>query len=185
MPRAIVVIVLALVALPHPGRGEEPGGDPFSDPAIGEMALPLAQCALAESGGHTPDVVAIVWVIGKRARQAGIPPAEMARRYCRIHRDEARGPGHVRRHRRWLLELGWQRTQAQPPSWPGGRWSAMEEIWRRTQLLVLLIVSGELDDPCPQAFHWGSAQDGQPTRTHAVSCGATRNLFWSRPGRGA
>ena len=138
---------------------------------------------VAESGGHTSDVIAIAHVLAKRARQAGVTAAEMARRYCRIHRDAARGIERVRPHRRWILELTWHPRQPQPASWPGGRWEQTRDAWRKVQLLVVLVATGELDDPCPDAFHWGGSMDGRPTRTAPVSCGATRNLFWSRPGK--
>jgi len=177
-----VALALALLALPNPASaGGE--GDVFSDPDIGAALLPVAQCVVAESGGHTSDVVAITFVLAKRAAQAGVSVGEMARRYCRIHRDDARGREHVRAHRRWILELVWTAAQPRPMSWPGGKWERMQDAWRKVQLLVVLVATGELDDPCPDAFHWGGHMDGRPKRTAPVSCGATRNLFWSRPGR--
>jgi hypothetical protein len=177
-----IALALALLALPAAASAEVES-DVFSDPEIGAALLPIAQCVVAESGGHTSDVIAITHVLAKRARQAGISAAEMARRYCRIHRDAARGIERVRPHRRWILELTWHPHQAQPASWPGGQWSQMRDAWRKVQLLVVLVATGELDDPCPDAFHWGGSMDGRPKRTGPVSCGATRNLFWSRPGR--
>ncbi len=177
-----IALLCAPAALPDSAvaQGE---GDVFSSPEIGAALLPIAQCVVAESGGHTSDVIAIAHVLAKRARQAGVTAAEMARRYCRIHRDAARGIERVRPHRRWILELVWHPSQPQPASWPGGQWSQMRDAWRKVQLLVVLVATGELDDPCPDAFHWGGHMDGRPKRTGPVSCGATRNLFWSRPGR--
>ncbi len=177
-----IALACAPLALPNPASAEAEG-DVFSDPDIGAALLPVAQCVVAESGGHTSDVVAITFVLAKRARQAGVSVGEMARRYCRIHRDDARGRDHVRPHRRWILQLVWTARQPRPASWPGGRWEQMRDAWRKVQLLVVLVATGELDDPCPDAFHWGGAMDGRPKRTGPVSCGATRNLFWSRPGR--
>jgi len=50
-----VALALALLALPNPASaGGE--GDVFSDPDIGAALLPVAQCVVAESGGHTSDV---------------------------------------------------------------------------------------------------------------------------------
>jgi len=177
-----IALASAPLALPTAASAEVEG-DVFSDPEIGAALLPIAQCVVAESGGHTSDVIAIAHVLAKRARQAGVTAAEMARRYCRIHRDDARGREHVRPHRRWILELTWRPVQPQPASWPGGKWEPVRDAWRKVQLLVVLVASGELDDPCPAAFHWGGSMDGRPSRTGPVSCGATRNLFWSRPGR--
>ena len=178
---APIALALALLAVPMLARASE--GDVFSDAEIGDALLPVAQCAVAEAGGSTQDIVAIVHVLAKRASQAGVRVAEMARRYCRIHRDAAQQPSRVRPHRRWILQLPWAAHAARPASWPGGRWAHMQRLWRRVQFLVVLVAAGELDDPCPAAFHWGSEADGQPRRTRPVSCGATRNSFWSRPGR--
>ena len=175
---AIVSAVIASIACVLPNshaKGE--GGDPFSNPAIGALLLPVAQCALAESGGHAPDVVAITWVLWKRARQAGVPISTMAQRYCRIHRDP-------RPHRRWIVEIGWTDKPPAPPSWAGkASWAKVVEMWRRTQLLVIMAYSEQYADPCPAAFHWGSEADGQPRMTQPVSCGSTRNRFWTRPQR--
>ncbi len=170
-----VIALFALLALPAVASANE--GSPFSDPAIGALLLPVAQCALAESGGHAPDVVAITWVLWKRARQAGVPISVMAQRYCRIHRD-------ARPHRRWILEIGWTDHPPAPPSWAGkASWQRLAHIWHNVQLLVLMAYSEQYADPCPAAFHWGSDSDGQPRLTQPVSCGATRNRFWSRPRR--
>ncbi len=179
-PAVFVVASLFALLAAHPASAT---GDAATEAELSRLLLPIAQCAIAESGGHTQDVIAIVWVLAKRAEQAGISVGQMARKYCRIHRDAGRGISRVRPHRRWILELNWAAPHRRPPSWPGGRWSVMAERWVRVTRLTLLVAAGELDDPCPRAFHWGSDADGQPARTGPVSCGATRNRFWSRPGR--
>ncbi len=172
---AVLAAFFACVLPTSHAKGEE--GSPFSDPAIGALLLPVAQCALAESGGHAPDVTAITWVLWKRARQAGVPISVMAQRYCRIHRAP-------RAHRRWILEIGWSPNPPAPPSWAGkANWQKLAQIWRSVQLLVIMSYSEQYADPCPQAFHWGSDSDGQPRQTQPVSCGNTRNRFWSRPRR--
>ena len=172
---AIVTALFACVLPTSHAIGDE--GSPFSDPAIGALLLPVAQCALAESGGHAPDVVAITWVLWKRARQAGVPISVMAQRYCRIHRDP-------RPHRRWILEIGWTDAPPAPPSWAGkASWERLARTWRNVQLLVIMAYTEQYADPCPPAFHWGSDADGQPRMTQPVSCGATRNRFWTRPRR--
>ena len=179
MVRIAIVVLGALIlacALPT-SRAISEDQSPFSDPAVGAVLLPVAQCALAESGGHAPDVTAITWVLWKRARQAGVPISTMAMRYCRIHRAP-------RPHRRWITEIGWTDNPPAPPSWQGkASWSRLVTVWRSVQLLVLMAYSEQYADPCPASFHWGSETDGQPRMTHPVSCGATRNLFWSRPRR--
>lgn len=52
------------------------------------------------------------------------------------------------------------------------------ESWRRVRELVQAWGKGELEDPCPEALHWGGTTDRPRRYWKAIECGITKNTFY-------
>ena len=161
-----LLILLCAVAVPSFATADE-----GTEEEVRYALEDLARCLVAE--GPPSDWVAIAHVLVKRSQAVGVVPSEMARRYCSMFKVDTP-------RTRWLRQLKWDSGE-RPDSFPPQLWGRYKLQWQRACHVALLVAAGVLPDPCPTAWHFGSLQDGRPARTQAVSCGATRSRFWSRP----
>ncbi len=152
--RAAATVALAFV-LPSPLSAQDAAAD----------ARTVAQCLVAENSGGQ-DWGAILDVLTLRARRSGWPLAEMARRYCAVHR--AAMP---------TKRQAFIRALPTPDAPRRLRWSfgrALDAVRRGAP------------GTCT-AEHWGDRGHDFARATRLgwtlVDCGATINAFWSRPPR--
>lgn len=124
----------------------------------------IAQCLVAEDEVGT-DWAAILGVLDRRAHEAGMSVASMARAYCAVHRT-----ARPSRRQAWIRAL--------PHDYPSQR---IREVYARA---VELVRTWDGVTPCA-ADHWGAASGEDHAR--AVRAGwvrvecASRNAFWRLP----
>lgn len=129
--------------------------EPATDTAarrVGEpVTLLLARAALAESDWSAPDRAALLHVLDRRAKRAGISVEQMAQRYVSAY---VVGLSH---RSAWKLTLaadcsepeGWQRDVE-------GDWHGYAKRCARLFEDVRAFQRGELADPCSGATQWGA-----------------------------
>jgi hypothetical protein len=129
--------------------------------------LTLARAMVGEADWHEPDHVAIAFVLARRWRihQSRQEPVSF-QRYISLYSAPLRSTSP---RTKWIRELPWG-----PVDGP------YSERWDRVQRLVTAWGEGRVRDPCPSAVHWGGAMDRPSKRWHPVSCGLTRNIFYSK-----
>ena len=124
----------------------------------------VAICLVAEDERGT-DWPAILGVLDRRAHEAGMSVASMARAYCAVHRTTRPS-----RRQAWIRAL--------PHDYPSQR---IREVYARA---VELVRTWDGVTPCA-ADHWGAATGEDHAR--AVRAGwvrvecASRNAFWRLP----
>ena len=130
--------------------------------------LTLARAMVGEADWHEPDHVAIAHVLARRWRIHQQNREDISfPRYIALYSASLRSDSE---RSNWIRSLPWGPL-------PG----PYEQRWNRVQKLVSAWGQGLIKDPCPQALHWGGAMD-RPARTWApVSCGMTRNIFYTHP----
>ena len=147
-------VALAL-ALPSPLLAQDAAAD----------ARVIAQCLVAENSGGQ-DWGAILDVLSLRARRSGWSLAEMARRYCAVHRAST-----PTRRQAFIRAL------PSPDAPRRLRWSFER---------ALVAVRRGAPGTCT-AEHWGDRGHDYARATRLgwlrVDCGPTINAFWRRPAR--
>ena len=127
--------------------------------------LTLAQVMVGEADWHEPDHIAIAYVLTRRWQ----------------HHRRARGPITFKHYMqlysstmkvdteraRWVRALPWGRLEG-----------PHEERWSKVIALVKAWGAGQVNDPCPEAEHWGGAMDRPGRKWQPVSCGMTKNIFY-------
>ena len=143
--------------------------------------LVLAQACVSESGwdtAETPECAAIAHLLARRwALMVRTRPRltfeGLVRRYSSPIRE---------RRRPWLLRLNSEATR--PRGYSVRRGERLQPKWIATLAFVDRWAAGEQADPCPGADHFGSVQDGAPSRWRAVRCEPRmRNRYWAIPRR--
>ncbi len=132
--------------------------------------LALGQCFVAEAGWRNrTEHSAIGHVLVRNwQRYVRTHPGTRAtfeariRRYCAVHRTRSPNPRH-----RWVRELPWGSMTEDPgmAEDPGSRsadWRNYVSAWDYVRETVALFEAGELEDPLPQARHWGGGMDSVP-----------------------
>lgn len=138
--------------------------------------LTLARAMVGEADWHEPDHVAIAFVLARRWRihlaraSARKDQAEQAslsfQRYISLYSAPLRS---ISPRTKWIRSLPW-----------GPLDGPYSQRWDRVQKVVTWWGEGRLKDPCPSAVHWGGAMDRPSKSWHPVSCGLTRNIFYTR-----
>jgi hypothetical protein len=129
--------------------------------------LTLARAMVGEADWHEPDHVAIAFVLARRWRIHQARHESLTfQRYISLYSAPLRS---ISPRTKWIRSLPWG-----PMDGPHA------ERWDRVQRLVTAWGEGRLRDPCPSAVHWGGAMDRPGKRYHPVSCGLTRNIFYTR-----
>lgn len=129
--------------------------------------LTLARAMVGEADWHEPDHVAIAFVLAKRwpLYRAHHQDASF-QQYIELYSSPLRRDLGARSA--WLRSLTWGPIEG-PHS----------KRWERVRDLVERFSQGRLKDPCPGAMHWGGAMDRPGAGMKPVSCGYTRNIFYS------
>lgn len=142
--------------------------------------LTLARAMVGEADWHEPDHVAIAFVLARRWRIQVSRASADARfdqeqheplsfqRYISLYSAPLRS---ISPRTKWIRSLPW-----------GPLDGPYSQRWDRVQKVVTWWGEGRLKDPCPSAVHWGGAMDRPSKRWHPVSCGLTRNIFYTRRG---
>jgi hypothetical protein len=170
MPRIIAVLMVLFFAAPAffvaaPAAAYRPplGIVEWDD----ESRLTLARAMVGEADWHEPDHVAIAHVLARRWRrhQLNNEPISFAR-YIERYSASLRGDSE---RATWIRSLPWGPLPGAP----------YEQRWNRVQKLVRAFGEGRVKDPCPLAMHWGGTMDRPAQSWHPVSCGMTRNIFYT------
>jgi hypothetical protein len=115
----------------------------------------LGRSCVGEAGFDAVDeCAAIAWIYAKRARAHRWPLSKMMRRYSAALKP------HERHRRPWLFELELKGTR--PRSWPAGlSWRKHRILWGKLLAMLDRWARGEVQDPLPDADHFGSRQDAR------------------------
>jgi hypothetical protein len=169
-PASLATRTLALVTtllLTVPAVAERPVPESDWDDAT---KLTLAQIMVGEADWHEPDHVAIAFVLARRW-----PQFQQARgpisfsRYISLYSSVMKVDS---KRTRWVRGLPWGEITGQY----GKQWSRVVE-------LVEAWGQGKVKDPCPSAEHWGGAMDRPGKSYEPVSCGLTKNIFYTKRDR--
>jgi hypothetical protein len=149
MLRSLLLAVL-LVALPSVAAAQDT-----------RDTQDIAKCLIAENGSGS-DWGAILDVLERRARRAGVTVGRMARAYCAVHRTRTPNARQLR-------------IRALPSA------SSPPEMLARYNRALEAARSGG-PGTC-RAEHWGAAAGADWARATRLgwkpeSCGRTRNAFW-------
>jgi hypothetical protein len=129
--------------------------------------LTLARAMVGEADWHEPDHIAIAFVLAKRWPLYRNHHQEATfQQYIELYSSPLRRDLGARSA--WLRSLTWGPIEG-PHS----------QRWDRVRALVERFSEGRLKDPCPGAMHWGGAMDRPGAGMKPVSCGYTRNIFYS------
>lgn len=132
-----------------------------------------ARSCIGEVGFANPEeCIAMAWVHKKRALQRNVTMLAMVRAYS--------VPMRVRpTSRPWLWELS---PNSKPSSWPRNlRWSMREQYLDFLFGKLRGVVDGSVQDPCPDALHYGGPMDPVPTGFELTECiQGSRQRFYKR-----
>jgi hypothetical protein len=162
MPRIIAVLTILLLAAPAFAYRPPLPNTEWDD----ESRLTLARAMVGEADWHEPDHVAIAFVLARRWRihQQNREPISFAR-YIELYSKSLSSESE---RSSWIRSLPW-----------GPMPGPYEQRWNRVQKLVRAFAEGMVKDPCPLAMHWGGTMDRPAMSWHPVSCGLTRNIFYT------
>jgi len=133
--------------------------------------LTLARALVGEADWHTPDHIAIAWVLSRRWRSienkkpGSVTFADYIAKYA--------APLKTKSERTiWVQSLPWGDLPATAKN------AQYQRHWTRVRALVEAWSQGRVADPCPSAWHYGGAMDRAGEGQRPVSCGFTRNIFY-------
>lgn len=164
MQRIVAMLSVLLMAAPAFAYGRAPlPASEWTD----STQLMLARAMVGEADWHEPDHVAIAWVLARRwhthqLNREHVSFERFIERYSAAMRSDSE-------RSLWIRSLPWG-----PMPGPYG------QRWNRVQNLVKAWGQGLVKDPCPQAIHWGGTMDRPARSWHPISCGLTRNIFYTR-----
>lgn len=143
-----------------------------ADASMRRDVLTLAQMCAGEARPTDLDAcTAMVHVIRRRALARGVSISSHARAYSAVFRGS----------RPWLLEL--DARGRRPASWPPASWGRYRPQWMDLLAHVRAVLAGEIEDPCPDAVHFGSLRlDGHRMRDWDRVCPDVHDgqAFWGR-----
>ena len=162
MQRIVAMLSVLLMAAPAFAYRRPLPGEEWNE----QTQLTLARAMVGEADWHEPDHVAIAYVLARRWRihQLNREPLSF-QRYIELYSASLRSDSE---RSGWIRSLPWGPLPGQ-----------YEQRWSRVQKLVRAWGEGLIKDPCPQAMHWGGTMDRPARSWHPVSCGLTRNIFYT------
>jgi len=166
MQRLIAILSVLLVAAPALAYRQPLPGEQWDE----TTQLTLARAMVGEADWHEPDHIAIAFVLARRWRihQLNREPLPF-QRYIELYSASLRSDSS---RSEWIRALPWG-------PFPG----PYEQRWARVQKLVKGWGAGLVKDPCPLAMHWGGTMDRPSRRWSPISCGLTRNIFYTHKDR--
>jgi hypothetical protein len=134
-------------------------------------AVWAARACYLEASFREADCIALLYVARKRAERVSRPWFAVLRDYSAIDADNPRA--------REVREYPWGDIPGKP--------AAFNARWERLRQLVVEVASGQRQDPCPRAEHWGGKMDKPQGRMVPARCAvSTANTFYTlRPRRAA
>ena len=123
-----------------------------------------ARACYLEASFSESDCVALLWVARKRAERSHREWIDLLLEYSTVmaHNDRA--------------EL----VRSFPWGDVPGRSAVWNRDWKRLRELVVEVASGQHEDPCPRAQHWGGSMDSPHGRMIPARCArATANTFYA------
>ncbi len=162
MQRLITILSVLLAAAPALAYRQPVPGEQWDE----ATQHTLARAMVGEADWHEPDHIAIAFVLARRFRihQLNRDPLSF-QRYIELYSASLRSDSP---RSEWIRALPW-----------GPFAGAYEHRWARVQKLVHGWGAGLVKDPCPLAMHWGGTMDRPSRRWSPVSCGLTRNIFYT------
>lgn len=143
----------------------------------GKLVLLLAIACVAEGGWQDEaEWAAVAHVFKKRAEFYGLDIETMITRYAQVHHADNRSP-------RAVMLRSLRLDARQPEYWSLSlRWSNYKPKWQRALEFSERFLRGEVDDPCPLAFHFGGPGDSVEGRALArVACRVPlRNFYYTQ-----
>jgi hypothetical protein len=162
MQRLIAILSVLLMAAPASAYRRPVAAEHWSDAA----QITLARAMVGEADWHEPDHVAIAFVLARRFRTHQLNRAPMSfERYIQLYAASLRSDSP---RSQWVQSLPW-----------GPMPGPYEQRWDRVRRLVTAWGEGRVKDPCPKALHWGGTMDRPSRRWSPISCGMTRNIFYT------
>lgn len=144
-----------------------------------DTALWLARSCVGEAGWdahHTGECAAILHIYKKRAQILNWSIHRV------VHKYSAAIKRLKDRKNRWVLDLN--RAGTRPKDFPKNiTWAKYKQNWLKSVALADAFLNGHIEDPLPQADHYGSRVDSWRAkgagwkRVHA----SFRNQFWRIP----
>ena len=133
----------------------------------------LARSCIGEAGWRaweSGECAAILHIYKKRTELTGESIAKLASRYSAAIKS------HKGKRNKWVLGL--TKDADKPKQWPSRlNWERFRFDWVMTQILVDLFMSDMVEDPLPDAMHYGSIIDPPPLRAKLIKTDF-RNRFY-------
>lgn len=159
--RARLGVLLALAAITSTlitGGRARAAGEESSD------LIWAARACYIEATFKETDCVALLWVAQKRADRVSRPWLDVLRDYSAVNAKNDRA--------REVRTYPWGDVEGKPTAW--------NQRWKRLRQLVVEFASGQHEDPCPRAEHWGGSMDKPKGRMIRARCAAsTVNTFYA------
>lgn len=123
-----------------------------------------ARACYLEATWRESDCIALLYVVQKRAERVERPWLDVLRDYSALFASNPRA----------------QEVRAYPWADVPSKSEGWNRRWRRLRELVVEFASGQHDDPCPRAEHWGGKMDKPRGRMVKARCAAsTANTFYA------
>jgi hypothetical protein len=149
-----------------------------------EAKLVLAQAWVGEADWSAQDHIAIGWVLAKRWRvynsvhefEEQVSFADFIRLYSAALKGEE---GSRTKRQRFVQSLPWgDPTPDEHGIYASPRYT---RLWQQVRQRIEAWGEGQFADPCRAAMHWGGTMDRPYRNWRPVTCGQTRNIFYSVP----
>jgi hypothetical protein len=140
-----------------------------------DTVLWLARSCVGEAGWNawdTGECAAILHLYKRRSEITGEKIDTLARRYSAAIKPRSS------RNNKWVLGL--QDSADRPHDWPSGaKWSRYRFHWIMTLLAVELFMLEMVEDPLPNAWHYGCKFDTPPEGSVLIKT-QFKNRWWKK-----
>ena len=129
-----------------------------------EHLIWAARACYLEATWREPDCIALLYVVRKRADRHDRDWLDVLRDYSALSANNARA----------------KEVRAFPWGDVPGKPEGFNRRWQRLRELVVEVASGQHEDPCPRAEHWGGKMDKPRGKMVKARCAATMaNTFYA------
>jgi hypothetical protein len=138
--------------------------EPGNEAEANDHLIWAARVCYLEATWRESDCIALLYVAQKRAARVGRPWLDVLSDYSTVHDKNARA--------REVREFPWGDVPGKSP--------VFNRRWSRLRALVVEFDSGQHEDPCPRAEHWGGKMDRPRGNMIKARCAAsTVNTFYA------